>query len=176
MPSASILEEKKKLVETLSEKIREAKSFVLADYRGLSVEQDTEMRVAIRKAGLEYKVYKNTLTKLAAKENGYEALNEYLDGPTAIAFSSLDPILPSKILTEFAKKFEKFEIKAGVIEGKIFNDVSIKEIAALPSREELIAKVLGSLNAPITGFVNVLNGNLRGLVVALDAIRKQKEQ
>jgi large subunit ribosomal protein L10 len=176
MPSASILEEKKQLVDLLSEKIKGAKSFVLADYRGLTVEQDTEMRVAIRNAGLEYKVYKNTLTKLAAKANGYEALNEYLEGPTAIAFSTTDPVMPSKILVEYAKKFAKFEIKAGVVEGKVVNEVSIKEIAALPSREELIAKVLCTLNAPITGFVNVLNGNLRGLVVALNAIREKKEQ
>lgn len=176
MPSAKILEEKKQLVDQLALKIKEAKAIVLADYRGLTVDQDTQMREAFRKEGLEYKVYKNTLTSLAAKQNDLEELTPYLVGPTAIAFSYTDPIAPAKMVSEFAKKFDKLELKAGVVEGKVIDVNTVKELANLPSKEELIAKMLGSLNAPITGFVNVLNGNLRGLVVALDAIKEQKEK
>jgi large subunit ribosomal protein L10 len=176
MPSSKVLEEKKLLVETLAAKIQEAKTIVLADYRGLTVEQDTQMREAFRKEGIEYKVYKNTLTKLAAKKNNITGLDVFLEGPTAIAFSNTDPVAPAKLLAEFAKKFNKLELKAGVVEGKVIDEKGVKELASLPSREELVAKMLGSLNAPISGFVNVLNGNLRGLVVALNAIKEQKEK
>lgn len=174
MPSAKVLVEKKALVETLTTKMREAKSIVLADYRGLTVEQDTEMRATLRKAGVEYRVYKNTLTRFAAKENGFEALNPYLEGPTAIAFSATDPIAPAKLLADYAKKYEKFEIKAGVIEGNVIDVNGVKEVAEIPSKEVLLSRLLGSLNSPITGFVNVLNGNLRGLVVVLNAIAEKK--
>jgi large subunit ribosomal protein L10 len=176
MPSASVLEQKKKLVDLLADKIKHSQSIVLADYRGLTVEQDTQMREDLRKAGIDYKVYKNTLAKRAAISNGYEALEKYLEGPTAIAFSETDPVLPSKMLVEYAKKFKMLEVKAGIVEGKVVGEAEIKQLAELPSREELVAKALGALNSPIVGFVNVLNGNLRGLVVALNAIREQKEQ
>lgn len=176
MPSEKILEEKKQIVKLLADKIKSSKSFVLADYRGLSVDEDTQMRQSLRKEGLEYKVYKNTITKLAAEQNGIEGLDAFLTGPTAIAFSETDPVLPAKCLAEFAKKFKKFELKAGVVEGEVFDENAIKTIASLPSKEELLAKALGALNAPISGFVNVLNGNIRGLVVALNAIKDQKQQ
>lgn len=174
MPSNKVLEQKKQVVKELSEKVKAAQSFILADYRGLTVEQDTEMRNALRKAGVEYKVVKNTLTGLAMKENGLGELESFLDGPTSMAMSSTDAIAPAKVLSQFAKKFEKLEIKVGVVEGKVIDINGIKALAELPSREELVAKVLGSLNAPISGFVNVLNGNMRGLVVALNAIAEQK--
>lgn len=176
MPSVAVLEEKKKIVSTLSEKIKVAKAFILADYRGLTVEQDTQLRQELRKEGIEYKVYKNTLTKFAARENGFSELDVFLEGPTAIAFSNEDPVAPAKVLSDFAKKFDKLELKVGVVEGKVVDVNGIKELASLPSRDELLAKVVGTLNAPITGFVNVLNGNLRGLVVALNAVKEQKEQ
>jgi large subunit ribosomal protein L10 len=176
MPSTKVLEEKKLVVKTLAAKIKEAKSIVLADYRGLTVEQDTQMREAFRKEGVEYKIYKNTLTKLAAQQNNITGLDVFLEGPTAIAFSNTDPVAPAKLLAEFAKKFDKLELKAGVVEGKVIDEKGVKELANLPSREELLAKMLGSLNAPITGLVNVLNGNIRGLVVALNAIKEQKEK
>ena len=173
MPSNKILEQKKQVVTDLTEKIKSAQSIVLADYRGLTVEQDTELRNALRKAGVEYKVVKNTLTSLAAKESGLE-LDEFLTGPTAMAISSSDAVAPAKVLSEFAKKFEKLELKVGVVEGKVIDLEGVKALAELPSREVLIAKVLGGFNAPISGFVNVLNGNMRGLVVALNAIAEQK--
>lgn len=173
MPSNKILEQKKQVVTDLTEKIKSAQSIVLADYRGLTVEQDTELRNALRKAGVDYKVVKNTLTSLAAKESGLE-LDEFLTGPTAMAISSTDAVAPAKVLSEFSKKFEKLELKVGVVEGKVIDVDGITALAELPSREVLIAKVLGGFNAPISGFVNVLNGNMRGLVVALNAIAEQK--
>jgi large subunit ribosomal protein L10 len=175
MPSESVLAQKKGVVEYLTQQFKDAESFVLADYRGLTVEQDSEMRATFRKEGLIYKVYKNTLIRFAAKANGYEELSKFLEGPTAIIISLTDPVAPSKLISQFAKKYEKLEVKAGVVEGNIVSAKDISEIAEIPPREVLIAKLLGSLNSPITGFVNVLNGNLRGLVVALDAIREKKE-
>lgn len=174
MPSNKILEQKKQVVSELSEKIKSAQSMVFADYRGLTVEQDTELRNALRKAGVEYKVVKNTLTSLAVKENGLEGLDPFLNGPTALALSSTDAVAPAKVLSEYAKKYEKLELKVGVVEGKVIDINGIKALAELPSREVLIAKVLGGFNAPISGFVNVLNGNIRGLAVALNAIAEQK--
>jgi large subunit ribosomal protein L10 len=149
---------------------------VLADYRGLTVEQDTALRSALRKAGVEYKVVKNTLTRFAVKESNLGGLESYLSGPTSLALSETDPVAPAKILSEYAKKFEKLEIKAGVVEGKVIDVKGVNALADLPSREVLIAKVLGGFNAPITGFVNVLNGNIRGLVVALNAIAEKQAQ
>ncbi|RCX20831.1 LSU ribosomal protein L10P [Anaerobacterium chartisolvens] len=174
MPSEKILEQKKEVVSGLSKKIKEAKAMVFADYRGLTVEQDTELRNALRKAGVEYKVVKNTLTRFAAKENGLEGLEPFLKGPTAMAVSNTDPVAPAKVLAEYVKKYEKLELKVGVVEGKIIDEKGINALAELPSREVLIAKVLGGFNAPISGLVNVLNGNIRGLVVALNAIAEQK--
>ncbi|HEX3029990.1 MAG TPA: 50S ribosomal protein L10 [Clostridia bacterium] len=174
MPSEKTLQEKKQVVQELSNKVKSAKSIVLADYRGLTVEQDTELRSALRKAGIDYKVVKNTLTRFAMKENGLGEIDTFLNGPTAMAVSDTDPVAPAKVLSEFAKKFEKLELKVGVVEGKVIDVNGIKALADLPSKEVLIAKVLGGFNAPISGFVNVLNGNIRGLVVALNAIAEQK--
>jgi len=176
MPSKQVLEAKKVIVNNLTEKIQNSKTIVLVDYRGLTVEQDTELRVALRKAGVCYEVVKNTLTRFAMNNSGYSELDTYLNGPTAIAYSFEDVVAPAKIIAEFAKKFEHLQIKAGVVEGKIFDEKQVKALAELPSREELIAKVLAGFNAPITGFVNVLNGNLRGLVVALNAIAEKKAE
>lgn len=165
MPSNKILEQKKAVVSQLTEKVKAAQSIVLADYRGLTVEQDTALRNALRAAGVEYKVVKNTLTSFAMKENGLEGLDPYLNGPTAMAISSTDVVAPAKVLAEFAKKFEKLEIKAGVVEGKVVDVDVIKALAELPSREVLIARLLGSLNAPMTK-----------LAVALNAIAEQKAE
>ena len=165
MPSENILEQKKLVVEEITAKIKNAKSFVLADYRGITVEQDSEMRAAFRAANVDYKVYKNTLTKYATRANGYAELDQYLEGPTAIAISSTDLIAPSRILADFAKKYEKLEIKAGVVEGNIYNEIEIKEIAGIPSKEVLLAQLLGGFNAVIAS-----------LAIALDAVKEKKEQ
>ncbi len=174
MPKENTLNQKKEVVESISGKMKAAKAMVFADYRGLTVEQDTELRSALRKAGVEYKVVKNTLARFAAKENGLDGLDTYFNGPTAMASSDSDPVAPAKILNDYAKKYEKLELKAGVVEGRIIDVDGIKSLAELPPREVLIARVLGGFNAPISGFVNVLNGNIRGLVVALNAIAEQK--
>jgi len=176
MPSEAILEQKKQIVQELAEKIKNAKALVLADYRGLTVEEDTELRNALRKAGIEYRVVKNSMTRFAARQNGMEELEAYLVGPTAMAISTEDPVAPAKVLSEFVKKYKNFELKAGIIEGRLTDVDGLKAIAELPSREELVAKTVGMLNAPIYGFVNVLNANLRGLVVALNAIAEQKQK
>ncbi|NLC67711.1 MAG: 50S ribosomal protein L10 [Clostridiaceae bacterium] len=175
MANEKVLEKKKEIVKNLTEKFFNAKAVILADYRGITVEQDTEMRRALRKAGVEYKVYKNTLTRLAVKQAGLEKLVSYLEGPTSIAFSENDVVAPAKILSEYAEKFGTLQLKAGVVEGEVIDISGIKALANLPPREVLIAKVLGGMNAPIAGFVNVLSANIRGLVVALNAIAKQKE-
>ena len=175
MPKEKILSQKREVVEGISSKMKAAKAMVFADYRGLTVEQDTQLRNALRKAGVDYKVVKNTLTRFAANENGLEGLDTYLNGPTAMASSDTDPLAPAKVLSEYAKKYDKLELKVGVVEGKIIYSSGIKALAELPSKEVLIARVLAGLNAPISALVNVLNGNIRGLVVALNAIAEQKE-
>jgi len=174
MPSKAVLEKKQEVVNVLTEKIKNAKGIVFTDYRGLTVEQDTEMRRALRKAGVEYKVVKNTLLGLAIKQNGIEGFDKYLEGPTAIAMSDSDVVAPAKVISEYVKKYENLEIKVGLVEGKVMDVEGIKMLAALPPKEELVAKALGGLKSPIAGLVNVLNGNIRGLVVALNAIAEKK--
>ncbi|MCX7614711.1 MAG: 50S ribosomal protein L10 [Clostridiales bacterium] len=175
MPNAKVLEEKQAIVKELAEKIKSASSGVLVDYKGISVEADTKLRREMRSAGVEYAVIKNTLTSLACKEVGFEDLIPFLNGTSALAISKNDAIAPAKILNAYAKKSgDKFKIKAGFVEGKVISADGVKALADLPPREVLIAKVLGGMNAPISGFVNVLNGNIRGLVVALNAIAEKK--
>ena len=175
MPKENTLNQKRAVIDEIGGKMKAAKAMVFADYRGLTVERDTELRKALRKAGVEYKVVKNSLTRFAANENNLSGLDSYLNGPTAMASSDKDPVAPAKILSEYAKKYDKLELKVGVVEGRIIDIDGIKSLADLPPREVLIARVLGGFNAPITGFVNVLNGNIRGLVVVLKAIADQKE-
>lgn len=169
------LKAKQSLVEEIKSKIENSQALVLVDYRGLNVEQLNDLRSLYRKAGVDYKVYKNTMMTFAFKELGLDGMEEFLAGPSAVAFSNEDPISAAKITEEFAKKNEALEIKAGVVEGKIIDVAGVKALATLPSKEELLAKALGSMNAPIQGFVNVLNGTMKGLVVALNAIAEQKE-
>lgn len=169
------LQAKSKNVDEIREKIQNAQSVVLVDYRGLNVEELTSLRSKYREAGVEYKVYKNTMMRFAFKDSGFEGFNEFLKGPSAVAFGYDDPIKAAKVTAEFAKTNEKLEIKAGIVDGKIIDVESIQNLASLPSREVLIARALGGLNAPIQGFANVLNGTIKGLVVALGAIADQKQ-
>lgn len=170
-----VIQEKQRVVEEIKGKVDEAQAVVLVDYRGLNVEELTELRSKYREAGVEYKVYKNTMMRFAFKDAGYEDFNEHLTGPNAVAFGFDDPVQVAKITHEFAKEHEKLEIKAGIVDGKIIDIEEVKSLASLPSKEVLVAQALAGLNAPITGFVNVLQGNIRNLVYALDAIRKQQE-
>lgn len=167
--------EKEALVAELTEKIGSAQSVIITDYRGLNVGAVTELRRRLREAGVEYKVSKNTLTRMAAKNAGIEGLDEILTGPTAIAFGVSDAVAPAKILTEFAKEQKALEIKAGVLEGKVIGVQEIKNLADLPSREQLLAMVAGAFQAPIAGLVNVLQGPLRKFVYAVDAVKRQQE-
>ena len=151
------IELKQPIVAEISEVIKDAQSVVLVDYRGLTVEEDTALRKNLREAGITYKVYKNTMMNFAFKGTDFEGLSEYLEGPSAMAFSTEDATAPARVLAEFAKKADKLEIKAGVVEGTVYDAKGIAAIAAIPSREVLISKLLGSLQSPITNFARVMN-------------------
>nr|WP_154481943.1 50S ribosomal protein L10 [Anaerosalibacter bizertensis] len=170
-----VLQGKKGIVEEIKEKVDKAQSVVLVDYRGLKVDELNKLRSKCREAGVDYKVYKNTLMRFAFKESGFEDFNEFLAGPNAVAFGYNDPVQAAKIIHEFSKEHDNLEIKAGIVDGNIIDINEIKELANLPSREVLIAQTLGGLNGPISGFVNVLQGNLRNLVYALNAIKENQE-
>jgi len=176
MPNAKVLEEKKQMVADLTAKLKKAAGGVLVDYQGINVEQDTKMRTELREAGVDYFVFKNTLARLAVKECGFDALLPVLVKMTAIAVCENDPVAPAKILTAYASKIETFNIKAGFVEGEVIDVAGVNQLATLPSKEELVAKMLGSLQAPIYGIVSVLNGNLRGLACALQAIHDKKAE
>ena len=171
---------KQAVVAQLKEQLESAKGVVLTSYKGLTVAQDTELRRELREAGVSYHVVKNTMLRIAAKEAGIEGIEEHLEGTTAFAFSTEDAVAPAKVICGFIKKnkledAEVLTVKVGMVEGKVLGVDEVKALAALPSREELIAKLLGSMNAPISNTVNVLQGVIRNAVYVLDAIRSQKE-
>lgn len=155
---------KEEKVVEIKEKLEKAQAVVLASYQGLTVEEDTQLRKNLREAGVEYRVYKNTLVKIAAKELGIEGIDEYLEGPVSIAFGYEDATAPARILNDFAKDHKKLDLKAGVVEGKLFNEAEVKQLATIPSKEVLIAKLLGSIKAPLSN-----------LAYLLSAIKDQKE-
>lgn len=162
-------------VAEIQEKIEKSQSVMFLDYRGLNVAEVTELRNKMRAAGVEYKVIKNTMIRRAAEKAGIEGLDNVLEGPTAVAFGYADPVAPAKILVDFIEDTKKTNLKGGVLAGKAMSEAEIKNLASLPSKEELIAKMLGSLNAPITGLVMALSGVPRNLVYALNAIKEKKE-
>ena len=151
------VELKQPIVAEISEAIKDAQSVVLVDYRGLTVEQDTNLRKQLREAGVTYKVYKNTMMNFAFKGTDFEQLAPYLEGPSAVAISTTDATAPARILAKFAKDAKALEIKAGVVEGLVYDAAGMQSIAQIPSREELISKLLGSLQSPITNFARVMN-------------------
>lgn len=151
------VELKQPIVEEISAGIKDAQSVVLVDYRGLTVEQDTELRRNLREAGVVYKVYKNTMMNFAFKDTVCEGLAPYLNGPSAMAYSTTDATAPARILAEFAKKADKLEIKAGVVEGTVYDAKGMASIASIPSREVLLSRLLGSMQSPITNFARVMN-------------------
>jgi len=151
------VELKQPIVEEISASIKDAQSVVLVDYRGLTVEQDTQLRKSLREAGVTYKVYKNTFMTRAFKGTDFEALAPYLEGPSAVAISTTDATAPARVLSQFAKKADKLEIKGGVVEGTLYDAKGMAVIASIPSREELLSKLLGSLQSPITNFARVMN-------------------
>lgn len=164
MPNAKVLESKKAVVEALSGKIKEATSVVFVDYKGITVAQDTALRKQFRDAGVDYAVVKNTLTRFAAKENGYD-FDEVLNGTTAMASTTGDPIAPARIVCEFAKKNKlAMSIKGGLVEGSVLSAEQLSGFGELPSKDALVAQVLGTFLAPISS-----------LAFVLDQIREQKE-
>ena len=156
MPSAKVLEAKKAQVAETVELLKNAQTGVLVDYRGLTVSEDTDLRNKLREAKVNYFVIKNTLLSLATKELGLDGLEEALHGPTALALSDEDPVAPAKILADFAKKNDKLEIKSGFMDGAVMSLDEIKKLAATPNMETLIATMMGSLNAPVSNLVRLL--------------------
>ena len=151
------VELKQPIVEEISAGIKDAQSVVLVDYRGLTVEQDTELRKQLREAGVVYKVYKNTMMNFAFKGTDFEGLAPYLNGPSAMACSTTDATAPARVLAEFAKKAKNLEIKAGVVEGTYYDANGMKEISSIPSRDILLGRLFGSMQSPITNLARVLN-------------------
>lgn len=175
MPSEKVLQSKKEIVAQLAEKMKNSVAGVLVDYKGISVADDTALRRELRSAGVEYAVYKNSIIRFAAKEAGLGDLANVLDGTTAIAISKDDPAIAAKIICDYATKLKKiFNVKAGYVEGNVLDAKQVEDLSKLPSREQLIAMVLAGFNAPISGFANVCNANIRGLVVALNAIAEKQ--
>ncbi|GIN92780.1 50S ribosomal protein L10 [Siminovitchia terrae] len=162
---SKVIEQKKQIVEDIAGKMKASVSTVIVDYRGLNVAEVTELRKQLREAGVEYKVYKNSMARRAAEEAGLAELNEQLVGPNAIAFSTEDVVAPAKILNDFAKDHDALEIKAGVIEGNVATVEEIKALASLPSREGLLSMLLSVLQAP-----------MRNFALATKAVADQKEE
>ena len=167
--------EKSTSIAEFREKLSGVRGAVLTDFRGLSVADITELRSLLRKSEVEYKVVKNTLARLAVKDTGLEGLAAYFEGPTAIAISRKDAVAASKVLTTWGKSRPTFTIKGGVVEGRVVGSAEIAELAAVPPREVLLARMAGALQAPITGLVRVLAVHLLGLACALDQVRQKKE-
>ena len=162
-------------IAEIKELLSNSKCTILVDFCGLTVAQDTALRRKMREAGVHYNVVKNTLLRIAAQEVGIEGLEPSLEKNTAIAVAPEDPVAVAKIICDFPKENKELKVKVGVLDGKVIGADQIRAMAALPPKEVLVAKLLGSMNAPISGFVNVLQGTIRNVVYALDAVRKQKE-
>ena len=160
MPSSKILAEKQNVVSALAEKLKSAQAGVLVKYEGITVEDDTKLRAALRAAGVEYTVMKNTLTGRACDIAGFGDMKQYLEGMNAIAISQNDPIAAAKIMKEYAEKVESFEIKAGFIDGGVIDAKGVEELASIPLKETLIAKMLGSLTSSLYSFARVLQAKI----------------
>ena len=156
MPSKSILEQKQAVVAELSEKIKNSPAGVVVNYQGITVEDDTKMRKALREAGVSYMVMKNSLTGRACDEVGLSDMKQYLTGMTAIAIANDDAVAPAKVLKEYAEKIESFQILAGYLDGKVVDEATVKQLADIPSKEVLIAKFLGSIKSPLYGLAYAL--------------------
>ncbi len=170
MPS----EAKTEAVAALAKSIGEAKSVIVADYRGLTVAQVSELRTKAREASVYYKVAKNRLVKLALKECGLDPLDDVLQGPSAFAMGMEDPVSPAKVLAEFSKENEALEIKGGFLGAEILSVEDVKKLASMPSRDELLSRMMGSLQSPVTKFAIALNQSVAKIAYALKAVADQK--
>jgi large subunit ribosomal protein L10 len=166
--------EKEKLVEELTKRLTESQISILTGYLGLNVQAMTDLRNQLRKAGVDYRVFKNTLARIAAKSTNLEGVLPYIEGPTGYAFSN-DPVVSAKALVNFNKANPNMKIKCAILAGRVVEGARVQAIATLPPREVLLAQLLGQMNAPITGLVNVLSGPIRNLVYAVEELRKKKE-
>ncbi len=166
--------EKIKVVEELKEKFQSARGIVLADFTGLTVAEVNELRRKCREAQVEYRVVKNTLARIAVREANLAGLEEHIEGPTAVAISEVDPIAPAKVLSDFMKEFEKLTFKGGYIEGELCTPEKVKEIGNLPTKDELMAQVIGAINAPISQVVFCIEGLLRNVISIVDQLAKGK--
>ena len=176
MPNAKVLSEKQAIVAELTEKLQNAASGVLVDYKGITVAEDTALRAEMRKNGVEYAVVKNTLTRFAVKTAGLEELSPVLEGTTSLAVSATDPVAPAKVVSDFAKKMNgaKFTIKAGFVDGKVISVDEIKALAELPSKEVLLSMLLSAMQGPVRGLAVSLDATISGLARALQAVADQK--
>ncbi len=163
-------------VEELSETLGNAKSIFMTDFSGLSVEDMTKLRRELRKVDVSFIVVKNKLAKLSAEKVGLEKMNDFLTGPTGLAIANDDPVAPVRVIYNFAKDKKKPEIKAAVLEGQFLDQKAAEEVRNIPTREELLAKVVGGISSPLYGLVGGLNSMLSKLVYTLDAIREKKEE
>jgi large subunit ribosomal protein L10 len=163
-------------VQDLEQRLRSSPVVILTDYRGLTVSEIRALRSRLREAALEYRVAKNTLLTRAARQAGLPALSAYLSGPTAVVFGRDDPGTPSRILQEFIRQYRKLTIKGGVVEGQALGAEAVQSLATLPGKAELLARVVGLVQAPLRGLVGVLAAPPRQLATALDALRKQREE
>jgi large subunit ribosomal protein L10 len=167
--------EKEQIVSEVVEKVARSKGLFFTDFSGLTVEQATELRREFRKSGVDYRVVKNTLARKALEEvSGYDGVYDILVGPTGIAFAYDDPIAPAKVIKKFRDKYDKLQLKKAIMENTVYAGTQLAQLAALPSRGEMIASMLGSLNAPITGVVGCIGAVMRDLVNVLDQIEKKK--
>lgn len=168
--------EKQQIIAEVAEKVSRAKSLFFADFTGITVEEVNELRREFRKSGIEYHVVKNTLARKALESvTGYDKVLDKLVGPTAIAYGYDDPVAPAKIIKKFREKYEKLNVKVCVLEKQIYDGSKLNELAKLPSREEMVASILGSIQAPISGVVGAIGAVIRDLVNVIDAIEKKKQ-
>ncbi len=168
-------EEKEKMKDEIAEALKQAELVVVTDYRGLNVEAINNLRGRLRNEQCRFRVTKNTMNRWACREAGFEQLEEYFEGPTAIAYADEDPVAAAKVFNEFAKENENLGIKGGGLSGQLVSPERIKELGEIPSREILLAKVVGGFQAPITGLAGALQGTISQLVYTVDAVRRQKE-
>jgi len=170
MPTAT----KETIVAEIKGRFNDSEAVIMADFRGLTVKQMQLLRNKVREVGGDIKVYKNSLTEIAVRELALPNMDEFLAGPTAFVFIAGDPVAPAKALTAFAKENQALELKGGFVQNQVVNADGVKAIASLPSREELLAKLLGTMLNPLSGTVRVLSGPARAFVTVLDAIAKEK--
>ncbi|TAK95406.1 50S ribosomal protein L10 [Patescibacteria group bacterium] len=167
-------DQKKKIVVELTEQVKKAKALVFVDYKGVSVKDISELKRELRKEGVLMKVTRKTLFDIALRESGIELSTKQMEGQVAMTVSEQDEVAPAKILAKFSKGNDKLKILGGVLEAKVLSAEDVKALAKLPSKDEMLAKLVGTINAPVSGFVNVLAGNLRGLVQVLKAVSEAK--